>query len=137
MASKARQSVFGGFFGLSLNFVILPFFMRLRPSCGDDAGRVGPHCISDEEHSSVDETDSVEAQLATGVEIIKLDHMRVQEHSRSRSEVDTVLLPVGLFLGGIPFEAHASNSIVLIFSTLDKADEAAHARTREYEAACD
>src|SRR5271166_5344015 len=29
MASKARQSVFGGFLGLSLNLVIFPFFMRL------------------------------------------------------------------------------------------------------------
>ena len=98
MASKARQSVFGGFFGLSLNFVILPFFMRLRSSCGYDADHVAPHCISDEEHSSVDETDSVETQFTTGVEIIILDHIRVQEHFRSRSKVDTVFLSIGLFL---------------------------------------
>jgi|GEM_PF-4894322 len=47
------------------------------------------------EHSSIDETDSVEAQLATGVEIIKLDHMRIQEHFRGRSEVETAFLPIG------------------------------------------
>jgi hypothetical protein len=28
---EARQSVFGDFFGLSLNLVILPFFMRFCP----------------------------------------------------------------------------------------------------------
>src|SRR5262249_25517439 len=33
MASKARQSVLGGFLGLSLNLVVLLLFMRLRPSC--------------------------------------------------------------------------------------------------------
>jgi hypothetical protein len=65
----------GGLFGLSLNLVILPFFMRLRSSCGYDANDVAPHCIGDEEHSPVDETDRVEAQLASGIDIIKLDHI--------------------------------------------------------------
>src|SRR5687768_16907349 len=106
MASKARQSVLGGLFGLSLNLVILPFFMRLRSSCGYDASDVAPHRIGDEEHSAVDETDSAESQLATSIEIIKLDHIGAQEHLRRRSEVDAVLLPVGLLLGAVPFEVH-------------------------------
>jgi|SRR5580692_12197131 hypothetical protein len=106
MASKARQSVFGGFFALSLNLVILPFFMRLRSSCGCDANDVAPRRIDDEEHSPIDQTDGVEAQLASSIEIIKLDHLGVQEHLRRRSEVDAVLLPVGLFLGAVPFEFH-------------------------------
>src|SRR4051812_34573659 len=52
MASKARQSDFGGFFGLSLNFVILPFFMRLRSSC--HANDVSSHRASDEKHPALD-----------------------------------------------------------------------------------
>jgi hypothetical protein len=32
IASKARHSVLGGRFGLSLNFVIVPLFMRLGPA---------------------------------------------------------------------------------------------------------
>jgi hypothetical protein len=104
MASKARQSVLGGLFGLSLNLVILPFFMRLRSSCGYDANDVAPHCTGDEEHSPVDETDRVEAQRASGIDIIKLDHIGVKEHLRRRPEVDAVLLPVGLFLGAVPLE---------------------------------
>src|SRR5712671_2210174 len=88
MASKARQSVFGGFFGLSLNLVILPFFMRLCSSCGYDANDVVPHRIGDEEHSAVDQADSVQAQLASVVEVIELDHVRVREHFRGRSKVD-------------------------------------------------
>src|ERR1700730_14735046 len=104
MASKACQSVFGSFFGLSLNLVIFPLFMRLRSSCGYDADNLAPHCIGDEEHSAVDQTDGIKAQLATVIEIIKLDHIRIQEHFRRRPEVDTVLLPVGLFLGAVPVE---------------------------------
>ena len=34
IASKWRQLLFGGLFGLSLNLVILPFFMWLRSSRG-------------------------------------------------------------------------------------------------------
>src|SRR5579863_4061948 len=106
MASKARQSVLGGLFGLSLNLVILPFFMRLRSSCGYDASDIAPHRVGDEEHSPVDQTDRVEAQLAGGIEIIKLDHIGVEEHLRRRSEVDAMLFSVGLFLGAVPFEVH-------------------------------
>jgi hypothetical protein len=76
MTSKARQSVLGGLFELSLNLVILPFFMRLRSSCGYDASDLAPHRIGNEKHAPVDQTDRVEAQLAGGIEIIKLDHER-------------------------------------------------------------
>jgi hypothetical protein len=110
MASKARQSVFGDFFGLSLSLVILPFFMRLRSSCGYDANDVAAYRISDEEHSPVDQTAGVEAQLAGGIEIIKLDHIGVQEHLRRRSEVDAVLRSIR-----IPLRAPTLN--VLIIST--------------------
>jgi hypothetical protein len=104
MASKARQSVFGGFFALSLNLVILPFFMRLRSAGGYDPNDVASRRMGQEEHSPIDQTDCVEAQLASGIEIIKLDHVGVQEHLRRRSEVDAVLLPVGLLLATVPFE---------------------------------
>jgi nitrogen fixation-related uncharacterized protein len=82
MASKARQSVFGGFFGLSLNLVILSFFMWLRSSGGYDANDVASHRLDDEEHSAVYQSDGVEAQLASGVEVIELDYVRIQELSR-------------------------------------------------------
>src|SRR5208283_484601 len=98
MASKARQSVFGGFFGLSLNLMILPFFMRLCPSGGYDANDRPPHRVGDEEHPAIDQADSVEAKLVGGVEIVELDQIRVQENLGSRSEVDTMLLSVGPFL---------------------------------------
>src|ERR1051326_1218468 len=104
IASKARQSVCGGLFGLSLNFVILPFFMRLRSSRGYDADDRIPHRVSDKEHAAVDHTDRIESQLMGSVEIIELDYIRVQEHPGGRSKVDAVLLPVGVFLGGVPFE---------------------------------
>src|SRR4051812_47116166 len=107
MASKACQSVLGGLFGLSLNFVVLPFFMRLRSSCGYDTSDVAPHRIADEEHSPIDQTDGVEAQLAGGIQIIKLDHIGVQKYLRRRSEVDAMLLAVRLFLGPVPFEVHS------------------------------
>src|SRR5260370_12295300 len=106
MASKARQSLLGGLFGLSLNLVILPFFMRFRSSGGYDADDVVPHRVGHEQHSPVDQTNGVEARFASGIEIIKLDRIRVQEHLRRRSKVGAVLLPVGLFLGTVPFELH-------------------------------
>src|SRR5467141_983378 len=58
------------------------------------------------ELTAVDQADSVEAQLASGVEVIELDHVRVQEHLRVRPKVDTMLLPVGQLLGAGPFEVH-------------------------------
>jgi hypothetical protein len=70
MASKARQSVFGGFFGLSLKLVVLPFFVRLCPSGGNDANDRPSHRVSDEEHPAVDQADGVEAQLVVGIAII-------------------------------------------------------------------
>src|SRR5208282_468978 len=112
MASKARQSLSGGFFGSSLNLVILPFFMRLRSSGGYDADDVASHRVSDEEHPAVDQTNSIETRLASGVEIIELNHIRVQEHFRRNSEVDAVFLPVGLFLGAVPFEVHREPDFV-------------------------
>ncbi len=54
--------------------------------------------VSDEEHPAVDQTNSIEAQLASGVEVIELNHIWVQEHFRRSSEVDAVFLPVCLFL---------------------------------------
>jgi hypothetical protein len=44
----------------------------------------------------------------------KFDQVRVQEHPGRRSEVQTVFLPVGLFLGGIPFEVHGK-SVGLVY----------------------
>src|SRR5437588_6384522 len=104
MASKARQSVLGGFFGSSLNFVILPLFMRFRSSCGYDANDVASQRAGDEEHSAVDQADGVEARLSGGIEIVKLDQVRVQEHLRGCSEAEAVLLPIGSLLGAVPFE---------------------------------
>ena len=86
MASKARQSDFGGFFGLSLNLVILSFFMWLRSSGGYDANDVASHRIGDEKHSAVDQSDGVETQLARGIDVIELEHVRIQEHFRVRSK---------------------------------------------------
>src|SRR5260221_12051719 len=108
MASKARQSVFGGFFGSSLKLVILPFFMRLCPSGGNDANDGPSHRVSNEEHPAVDHANGVEAQLVISVAIVELDHMRVQEHLGGRPEVEAVLLPVGFLLGVVPFEVHRS-----------------------------
>src|SRR5438132_9475346 len=75
MASKARQSVFGGFFGLSLNLVIPFSFMRFRSSGGYDANDRPSHRVGDEEHSGVDHANCVETQLVGGVEIVELDHI--------------------------------------------------------------
>src|SRR6266571_2271213 len=55
IASKRRQSVLGGFFGLSLKFVILPFFIRLCPSGGYDANDLHAHRVGDEEHPALDQ----------------------------------------------------------------------------------
>src|ERR1700722_162153 len=98
MRSKARQSDFGGFFGLSLNLVVLPSFMWLRSSRGDDAHDVTSYRRGDNEHPALDKTDCVEAQLAGGIAIVELDEIGIQEHLRGRSEVDAVLLPVRLLL---------------------------------------
>jgi len=62
--------------------------------------------VAYEEHPAIDQADSVEAQLARSIAIVKLDHIRVQEHLRSRSEVDPMLLAGGLFVGAVPFEVH-------------------------------
>jgi len=80
--------------------------MRLRSSRGYDTDDVTSHRVGDEEHSAVDQTDSIEANLAGGMEIVKLDYVGVQEHLRGRSEVDAVLLPVGKLLGVVLFEVH-------------------------------
>src|ERR1700687_1522032 len=104
MASNARQSVFGGFFGLSLKLVIRSFFMRLCPSGGEDANDRPSHRVSDEEHPAVDQPDGVEAKLAVGVAIIELDDVWVEEHLGGGPEVEAMLFPVGLFLGVVPLE---------------------------------
>ncbi|HEV3270722.1 MAG TPA: hypothetical protein VGZ93_00905, partial [Candidatus Methylacidiphilales bacterium] len=104
--SKARQSVFGGFLGLSLNFVILPFFMWLRSSRGYDANDSAPHRIADEKHSAIDQPNRTKTPLIGSTEIIELDYVRVQKHLCCGSKVDSVLLPVCLFLGGAPLKVH-------------------------------
>jgi hypothetical protein len=108
MASKARQSVFGGFLGLSLKLVILPFFMRLCSSGRYDANDRTSYGVGDKEHSAIDKADGVDAKLVSGVAIIEFDQVRIQEHLDGRPEVDAVLCPVGLFLGVVPFEIHGS-----------------------------
>src|SRR6266568_1423510 len=106
MASNARQSVFGGLFGLSLYFVILPLFMRLRSSGGNDANDGTPHGIGDEKHAAVDQADRIEPLLTSSIAIIELDDVRVQEHLRRRLEVDAMLPSISELLGSIPFEIH-------------------------------
>src|SRR6516164_9483430 len=91
MASKARQSLLGGLFALSLNLVIFPFFMRLRSSGGYDAHNVAPYRVSDEEHSVVDQTNGIKTQLAGGIEVIELDHVRVQKHAAVRKSTPCFL----------------------------------------------
>ena len=46
-ALSARQSVFGGFFGLSLSFVVFPFLMRLGSSGRYDADDIASHRVGD------------------------------------------------------------------------------------------
>src|SRR5205085_5292593 len=72
IASKARQSVFGGFFGLSLNLVIPLLFMRLRSSGGYDADHVALHRVGHVQHSAVDKTDCIETQFAGSIAVIEL-----------------------------------------------------------------
>jgi hypothetical protein len=64
MASKARQSVLGGRLGLSLNLVVLPFFMGLGASRRNDTGDVASDRIGDNKRSAVNEADCIEAGLA-------------------------------------------------------------------------
>jgi hypothetical protein len=80
--------------------------MRLCPSGGNDTNDCPSHRVSDEEHPAVDQADGVEAQLAVGVAVIELDHVRVQEHPGGGPKVEAVLLPVGLLLGVVPLEVH-------------------------------
>src|SRR2546423_13570026 len=75
IASKARQSLLGGFFGSNLNFVIFPLFMRLRSSRGYDADDVASHRVANEEHSAVDQADGVEAQPAVGIAFVKFNQV--------------------------------------------------------------
>src|SRR5882672_5580715 len=135
MASNVRQSVFGGLFGLSLYFVILPLFMRFRSSGGNDANDVAPHGVGDEKHAAVDQADHIEPQLTSGIAIIELDDVRVQKHLRRRLEVDAMLLSIGEFLGPIPFEVHrmAQDTNILKFSTDDKFASLANHRSRASE----
>src|SRR5437867_407475 len=63
MASNARQSVFGGLFARSLNFVVLPFFMRLGSSGRNDADDISAHRVRDDQHATIDEADGVVAKL--------------------------------------------------------------------------
>src|SRR5947209_1690452 len=107
MASNRRQSVFGGFLGLSLNLVIFSFFMWLCPSGGYDAqDRSSYYRVSNEENPAFDHANCIETHLVGGIQIVELDYMRVQEHPRGRSKVDAVLFPVGEFLHSVPFEFH-------------------------------
>jgi len=69
--------------------------MRLCPSGGYAANDRPSHRVGDEKHSAIDQADSMEAQFVGRTEIVELDHMRVQEHLRGGSEVDTMLRPVG------------------------------------------
>jgi hypothetical protein len=80
--------------------------MRFRSSGGYEPNDGIPHRVGDEKHSAVYHFYGVEAQLVGGIEIVELHHERVQEHPRGGSEADTMLLPVGPFLGVVPFEVH-------------------------------
>ncbi len=77
--------------------------MRLRSSGGYDANDGVSHRVSDEEHLTVDQADSIETRLASRIEIIELDYVRDQEHLDRSLEVDAMLLTVALFLGAITF----------------------------------
>src|ERR1700693_4333796 len=98
MASKTRQSIFGGFFGSSLNLVVFPFFIRLRSSGGYDADDVTSQRVGDEKHAALDKTDGIEAHLAGATNFVELDHIWVQEDLGGGSEIDAVLLDTGSFL---------------------------------------
>src|SRR5207244_6459320 len=86
---KVRDSVFGGVFGLSLKFVIFPFFLGLCPSGGYDSNDRLSHRGGDEEHPAVDQANGVEAQLMVGIAIIELDHMWIRRSgNRGRAFFD-------------------------------------------------
>jgi hypothetical protein len=53
IASKARQSLFGGFFGLSLKVVIFPFFMWFRSSGGYDTNDVTTQRVAKYPHGGL------------------------------------------------------------------------------------
>jgi predicted ATP-grasp superfamily ATP-dependent carboligase len=78
--------------------------MWLRSSRGYDTNNGAPHRVGDKKHSAIDQTNRTETQLIRSIEIIELDHVRVQEHLCGGSEVESVLLPVRLFLGGVPLK---------------------------------
>jgi hypothetical protein len=50
--------------------------MRLGSSGGYDANDVRSHRVGDKEYPAVDQTDSAEAHLASGAEVIELDLSR-------------------------------------------------------------
>jgi hypothetical protein len=49
--------------------------MRLRSSSGYDANDVAPQRVCNEQHSGIDKTDSIEAQLAIVIDVVELDHI--------------------------------------------------------------
>jgi len=53
--------------------------MRLCSSGRYDANDIASHRVSDEDHSAIDQTEGVETQLSGGIEIVKLDHVWIQE----------------------------------------------------------
>src|SRR5262245_45525399 len=108
MASKARQSVFGGRFGSSLNLVVLPFFMGLGASRRNDAGHIASDRIGDNEQPAVDEADRIEAGLARGIAVLEIDDEGIKEHLRGRPEVDAMLLAIVLLLDIVSLELHAN-----------------------------
>jgi hypothetical protein len=55
--------------------------MRLRSSGGYNTNDLAPHRAGDEDHPAVDQANSVETQLASGIAVIELDHIRVQERN--------------------------------------------------------
>jgi len=61
--------------------------MRLRSSGGYYTNDVLSHCISDEEHSAIDQTNSIEPWLVGSIQVIELDYIWIKEHSRGGSEV--------------------------------------------------
>jgi hypothetical protein len=86
--------------------------MRLRSSRRDDSHCVAPHRISDKKHTIVDKANSIETQLATGMQVVELDHVRIQKDSGRGPEVDAVLPQVDTFFGVVPFEIHSGIDLV-------------------------
>src|SRR6266581_1259505 len=81
--------------------------------------RTTSHCVCDEEHPALDQTDGVEAQLVGCVAIVDHDHVWIQEHLGGRPKVQAVLCAVGLLLGVVPLELHRLPPLpnILIFSS--------------------